>query len=190
MPNLEKDQLPQDIDAARGLNLIMGVCLLLVAVFPGFPVAMGIYHDGLSSVVGWPPLFNWFALLLVSSVASGLYTIFAAKPVGVTVRFEKDGFVLSQRLWLRPRTEQRIVWSDVKHVQVLDSGRHEGITISGADGPLGSFVNRYAAISLSETVNRLRQSAENAGYALERDGGFNLFLMRKDIWRVVPISSS
>ncbi len=176
--------LPPDIGPARGVNLVLGLCLLLLSAFPGGVVAMAIYHDGLSSVLDWPALFNWLSLLAAALAGCGMYLLVTPQRVGGEVIFHPDGFTLRIRLFFRPDRTYRLAWSEIASVQILEAGRQKEMTIRTRSGAKPNLSTRLLDVPWDEALARLRDSAEGAGYRLEAAGGINLLVAERQVWTV------
>ncbi|WP_430465335.1 hypothetical protein [Tabrizicola sp.] len=176
--------LPKDIGPASGINLILGLCLLILAAVPALPVVTALHYDGLASVFRWPALFNWLALTTVSLGISGVYMLVTPQRVGGNVWFHETGFALSIRLFFRKDQTPRVNWSDVTTVEVLLVGRGDTVTIRTDQGVVARFSPRFFDVSIPEMMARFRQSAQGAGFDLVQSGGFNLLLVERQVWHV------
>lgn len=176
--------LPKDIGPASGINIVLGVCFLIVAAFPAWPVVTALHYDGLASVFRWSALFNWLVLAAVSFGISGVYMLATPQRAGGNVWFHDTGFALSIRLFFRKDQTPRVNWSDVTTIEVLLAGRGDTVTIRTAQGVLVRFSPRFFAVGTKEMVARFRKSAQGAGFDLVQSGGFNLLLVERQVWHV------
>jgi len=176
--------LPEDIGPASGINIILGICLLILAAFPALPVLTALHYDGLASVFRWPALFNWLALAAVSFGVAGVYVLATPQRVGGNVWFHRAGFALSIRLFFRKDQTPRVNWSEVTAIEVLLAGRGDTVTIRTAQGVLARFSPRFFAVGTKEMMSRFCASAGGAGYDLVEPGGFILLLIDRQVWHV------
>lgn len=176
--------LPKDIGPASGINIVLGLCLLILAAFPALPVVTALHYDGLASVFRWPALFNWLALAAAAFGVLGVYVLATPQRVGGNVWFHETGFALSIRLFFRKDKTPRVHWSDVTTIEVLLAGRGDTVTIRTAQGVLVRFSPRFFAVGIKEMMARFSASARGAGYDLVQSGGFNLLLVERQVWHV------
>jgi hypothetical protein len=176
--------LPKDIGPASGINIVLGLCLLILAAFPALPVVTALHNGGLASVFRWPALFNWLALAAVGFGVLGVYLLATPQRVGGNVWFHETGFALSIRLFFRKDKTPRVNWSDVTTIEVLLAGRGDTVTIRTAEGVLAQFSPRFFAVGTKEMMARFCKSAQGAGFDLVQSGGFNLLLVERQVWHV------
>ncbi len=181
--------MPEDIGPAWWINKILGICLLAVTAFVGWPVGFAIYYDGVASVIDWPSLFNWLSVIAFLSLVAGLHLVITPQRVGGEIYFREGGLTIRIRAFLRQDEEHNLSWSNIKKVEIIKAARNnDGMTISLKNGTVASFQIRYFELGVAEILARFRISAEAAGYRLERMGGFNALIIEKQTWRVAPIS--
>jgi hypothetical protein len=176
--------LPQNIGPARGINLLLAFCLLMLAAIPAWPVAMVIYHDGLHSFLDWPPLFTWFTLAVAVLGGGGLYLIFTPQRVGGDEFFHQGGFTVRLRQFFRKDQDHRLAWSQIATIEPFELGRQKGISIRSPNGAKLDVSVHLLNVSLREAFNRLRASAEGAGYRLDKTGGHTLIVSERQVWTI------
>lgn len=183
--------LPEDIGTATGINTILGCCLLLLSVFPAGPVAMGVYHDGLSSLFDGPSVFIWFLAVAAALVIPGVYLMVTPQRVGGNVRFRNDGFAIHIRQFFRMDEAMRQAWSEVAGIEALKPGRNaDSIAIHPRNGAPFRFQIRLLAVRTDKALARFRASAHVAGYHLAPGSGLNVLIVERQIRRVVPIGAA
>lgn len=180
--------MPEDIGPARWINKTLGLCMLGVAAFTGWPVGFGIYYDGLASVVDWPALFNWLSAITALSLGLGSYLLIMPQRVGGEICFHENGLTVRIRAFFRQNEEHRMAWSDIREVEFVSAARNsDGMRIRLKNGTEVSSELRYFQFGVATILARLKISAELAGYRLERIGGFNALVIEKQIWGVSSV---
>lgn len=181
--------MPEDIGPARWINLRLGVCLLILGGLVGFPIPLAVYHDGIESVLDWPPLFNWLSAIAALFVGTALYLLLTPQRVGGNICFREDGFTCRMRLFFRRDAEHHFNWRDIKEIVLFQVPRNKhGLIIKWANGADISLQARFFELGMTEIFARLRTSADAAHYRLEQTNSFNALVINKQTWTVSPKS--
>lgn len=181
--------MPEDIGPAKRMNTFRGIVLLAAAGLVGYPVVLGVYHEGIASVVDWPPLFDWLSAITAILLATGIYLMISPQRAGGNIRFRPDGLTLHLGYYIFPDQEHCLSWSDIEQVQVIKAAyNNQGFNIRLNDGHVVSFQTRYFSCTTTEILARLRTSAEAAGYHLDRKTAFNVLIFSRQTWSVLPMS--
>lgn len=182
---MEPTSIPQDIGPARGINKIVGGCFLVIAAIPALPIFGAIYYDGFASILGWPSLFNWFAVFAAMFVSVGVYLLMTPQRVGVDVHFRPSGFDIHIRQFFRADKAYQLDWSNVMQIDVIKAPQNgDALIIRPGTGSVPSFQVRFVELGVDQTLARFHDSAKGAGYRLDREGGYNVLIFAKQIWRV------
>ncbi len=198
---------PEDIPPARGINVIIGVCLLALSLIPLLPIARTLQYDGFGDIPDWPPLFFGFAAVGFPMVFLGARLLFSRQRVGAEVAFEDGGFVQEVRLFLRRDRRHRVQWVDIEEIKLVDAPRggdvlafrltHAAAVREGLIQPTThenaskqlvrreiSLPLKLCGVSIDEAVSRFKASAEQAGAVLVAKASFNAVIYARKIWSV------
>lgn len=177
-----------DIGPSR-IHLLVGAALLCISVLPGWIAGTAIYYDGLSSIKDWPPLFIWLSGIFLVSVSLGIYALFTPQLAGADVRFDGDRVSLRIKNLLQREEKHDLRWSDVEQVILVEGPRNQSeLKLELRSRARVTLRIQLVETSASETIGRFQAAAERSGYTFERDGGYNVLVMRKQIMAVHPAS--
>lgn len=198
---------PDDILPQRGINLIVGIGVLLVAVFILLPVYSALRYDGIGSVFGWPFSLHVFMALGLAMLATATNLLFRPQRVGAEVAFHDDGFTIQVRRYLLRDRRHRLAWTDIETMTQVEAPRSSDLLVfrlthdaairekliqptTRPDAPR-SLARRevklpllLAALSTPDAVQRFQASAEGAGARLVEQSGFNVVIFVRKIWSV------
>ena len=177
--------MPDDIERSRTARYEIGAALLggggLLFCFSILPV---VSVEGVGGLFTMPPLLNWLAASAVILFILGTISFLTVK-VGAEVRFRNGGISVRVRNYFRSETLHDFDWAEVRQIDVVRAGaRHDALGIVAQNGASASFPARFVRVGLNETLERLRLSAEQSGFQLERTEQVNALVLSKEIWIV------
>ncbi|MDJ0639646.1 MAG: hypothetical protein QNJ20_12470 [Paracoccaceae bacterium] len=190
--------IPEDIAAAKYVNVILGVLLLIGAALPLWIVGTAIYYDGIASVFGWPVVFWVMSAIGGVLVFFGLRLLLAQQRVGANVRFSETGFDVSVRQYLRRPKAYLLTWRDIEEMRLIEAPRGGDVlafrlTPDAAEREgVAGYPHRGEATlplglcepSISDVVSRFESSAKAAGAELELLSSFNVVVLVRKVWAV------
>jgi hypothetical protein len=185
---LSRDWLmPEDIETSSFFTIKAAIAFFGLAAMLAMPVGLAIYHSGIRSIVDWPELFNWLSAGCLASGLVGRYFWSIRKTAGASVRFREDGFTIRLKEYVRAEAVHDLNWSEIREIAVISAAYDsDSIVITADSGLKIGFPMRFVLVHRQEAFRRLRQSAENAGYRLERSRQFQAFIVGREVWSVVP----
>lgn len=198
---------PDDILPQRGINLIVGIAILLIAWVPLLPVYGALRYDGIESVFDWPSSLYGFLAVGVVMVGTAANLLFRPQRVGAEVAFHDDGFTIAVRRYLLRDRRHRLAWTDIETMTQVEAPRasdllvfrltHEAAVREGLiqpttrpDAPRSparrevKLPLKLAAVSTPDAVQRFQASAEGAGARLVEQSDFNIVVFVRRIWSV------
>ena len=198
---------PQDIPAARGVNILIGLCLLILGAFVLLPIFGTLRYDGFGDVLDWPTLFYAFLAIGITLAFLGCRLLIKPQRVGAEVLFHKCGFTVNVRRFLQRDISHRLSWSEIEEIKQVEVPRggdylsfrlsHDAAVQHGLIQPTTRhnasrklvkreipFPPKLSAVSSKEAVARFQASAAQAGAKLVEAQSLNLVVFERRVWTV------
>ena len=198
---------PEDISAARGVNVLLGVCLIVMGLFFLLPVFATLYYDGIGKVPDWSLLFWGFLAFGGGMTCLGVWLLRGPQRVGAEVSFKKDGFDIGVRSFFRGDQQHSVAWSDIESVKMIIAPRGGDVlafrlfpnaaVTKGLIQPTTRFnastklVKREISlpinlsnVTIHEAFKRFEASSNQAGAKFVKSTSFNALVIQHKVWDV------